>query len=658
MLASRALLTILCAFVWVGCGDDDVPPPPDAGADAEAPDAGTDAGPPDAGPSCTVDLWDPTKGSIDRWPEPELVVADPTTATGKRLHFDETRWAAILATAAGFRTVLTEDLQDLDGFGVNSDAYFRFGRHFDETMFPTPEATATPTAGVGLVVLAPGAPRIEPVILHTTDMGSTLMLSPLHPLPPQGLVAAFVTRALTPAARGCLEPSSALAGVLAAPTPEVTQAIAAMTSLGIIDDPSADLVALTVYPTETTTDDSEAVAADIASRTVTLEAPPTCTDEALWRRCEGAFVAGDYRDADGVLRRAPGAPKPPVTTYRLPVTFWLPLTGTGPFPTLVYGHGLGSGRDQGAVLAAFAAPRGIMTVGIDAVQHGDHPTNPAPGSGTIPTVMRFFAIGDLSTRAIEVLEMRENFRQSTYDKLSLTRLLQAAPDVNGDAMPDVDPTRLGYLGVSLGGIMGSELLALTDAYHVAVLVVPGGRVISIVGDSADFSPLVLTLRPRGVTEGDVRRFYPILQSLIDRGDAASYGEHILRDRLVPGSMLVPSVLFGVVLDDRTVPNVSNYALARAVGVDIVPTVVRPEPGLGMTAMAPLSGNIAGGTATAGLLQFDVIREGGVVEQATHSNVGDSEVGVAAWFPFLDTHFTTGLAEIVDPYTTTGLAHGL
>jgi hypothetical protein len=161
-----------------------------------------------------------------------------------------------------------------------------------------------------------------------------------------------------------------------------------------------------------------------------------------------------------------------------------------------------------------------------------------------------------------------------------------------------------------------------------------------------------------VTEGDIARFFPIFQTVIDRGDAASYAPRVLEDRL-PGTGTPPSVLLGIVLDDDTVPNLANYALARGFGeqMTIIPPILRPEPGLPMGPMPPVMGNAAGGTVTAGVVQFDVIREGTVIEQATHSNVGDSEVGAEAWFEFIDRHWSSGMAVIVDPYAETMLEHG-
>ena len=636
-LGSGVLLVILVA----ACGDDGGAPG-DGGLG--------DAGPVDAGPSCTEQIWDPASGAIDRWPEPAMVTLDATTRTGKRLAFDPTRYPQIAETSAGFLPVFTEDLADLDGFGVNAEAFLRFNRAFD---------TARVGDGIGMIVLEPEV-RISPVLIRFTDDDATLMIAPMRPLPPKGLAAVYVTRAATGAALGCLERSPAAEAELSAASGDVSTAIGAMRDLGIIDDAS-EVIALTVFPTQSTVDDSVLVAADIAARDFATGGPATCTDVADFVRCEGTFTAGDYRDDDGVLRiPADATTVAPQRTYEVPFTVWLPPSSSGasaPYPVIVFGHGLGSGQEQGEELARFAAPRGIATIGIPALMHGHHPTNPNPDAETLPTVLGFFAIGDLETRAFNGLLHRDYWRQSTYDKLQLTRILEAGMDVDGDGTVDLDPTKLAYLGASLGGIMGPELLALTDAYGAAVLAVPGGRVSAMISDSATFGPLVVTLRPARVSEGDVARFFPILQTVLDRGDSASYGPHVLANRLVgDGTAAPPSVVLGVALDDDTVPNLSNYVLARAIDVPIVPEVLRPVPGLMEAASAPVMGNVAGGAATAGLLQFDVIEEDGMVETATHSNTPGSPVGARAWLEFLEAHYDTGLAVIVDPYALEGLAH--
>ncbi len=664
MLQVRRALVVLAlgaagmgSALLAGCSGGGDQPPMDAAVVVDALNDGgrADVGR-DGGPSCAIGL-SRAMTDIPVWPALEVLTDDPDTETGYRLAFDPTTHPSIGMRLAGYLPTFTDDLSTVDGFGITAEAFFSFARHFDDAMLAARPLTTA--EGAGFVVVSPGPARFVPALLHTTDGGATLLLEPLTPLPEQAEVAAFATRSLTDAAGGCLEPSSDLRAELAAPSARAQAAIAALTSLGAITS-TADLVGFVAYPTQSTTPDSIAVAADVATRSFDWMVTPTCVDEASWRHCEGSFVAGDYRGADGVLRRTAGAPAAPVSSYVLPVSMWLPLHATAPAPMLIYGHGLSGGRDQGRVLAEFAAPMGIATIAIDAQAHGEHPTAQHPGDA-LNTVFDFFGLNlDMaSTRALEAARLRDNFRGSTFDKLQLLRLLLAHPDVDRDGTVDLDTTRYAYLGVSLGGIMGPELLALADELTAGVLVVPGGRVSSIISDGPQFGPLISAARPRGTTEGDVRRFFPVLQTIIERGDSASYAGHLLRNRLVSAPR-PQSILTGIVLDDDTVGNVSNYVLARALdGVPIVEPELDPVPGL-TTVAGPIMGNFSSGSGTAvtgGILQFDVVGDGmGGSEMATHSNVGDSDVGVSAWLDFLDTHFHGSVARIRDPYAAIGLAH--
>ena len=649
------LALVLVALAAPGCGNPATIDDAGVGAD----DVGRSDVGHDAGPSCAYGLSH-SDTDLPEWPALDILTNDPTTETGYRLAFDPAMHPSIGMRLAGYLPTLTDDLSTVDGFGVSAEAYFSFARHFDDAMLQ-----ARPfgiTQGAGFVVVSPGPVRFVPAILETTDEGTTLLLAPATPLPEHAEVAAFASRALTAAAGGCLEPSMDLTAALTAPSTRMQGAIDALVSVGAITAAS-DLVGLVAYPTQSTTPESVAVAADIASRSFDWMGTPTCVDETNWRHCEGQFVAGDYRDTvDGVFRRTRGELPSPVRTYVLPVSIWLPLHATAPAPMLMYGHGLGGGRDQGAVLAGFAAPAGLATVAIDAQAHGGHPTA-MHATSNIATIIDFFGIhlDMLTTRALEAARLRDNFRASTWDKLQLLRLLLAHPDVDGDGTPDLDTAHYAYLGVSLGGIMGPELLALEEDLSAGVLVVPGGRVSAIISDSPTFAPLIAALRPRGTTDGDTRRFFPILQTIIDRGDSASYAPHLLRDRL-PSAGMPQSILTGIVLDDDTVGNVSNYVLARALGdVPIIDQQLRPVPGLSHVA-GPLMGNFPdghGGAITAGIIQFDVIGDGmGGTRMATHSDVGDSDVGSAAWLDFLDTHIHGSVARVRDPYAAIGLAHAM
>lgn len=651
----REFIPFVCSVLLLGgalpgCGDDDAGTL-DGGSDAAIDAVET----PDAGPSCAVLEWTETGSDLAMWPDPTMLETADDTETGFRLRFDEARFADELMRFGGYAPIFTEDLPELDGFGNNAGIFFRFGRHFDPAMLPEAEATAAPGAGLGLVQLG-DEPELRGVLVGTTDEDRTLMLTPMQPLAERSWAAAFVTTELTAAAGGCLEPGADMAARIASPTAEEADAIAALVELGVIADAS-ELVALTVYPVQSLTHDTREIAAFLRERDYVPSGEVSCTDEALFRQCELAFEAIDFRDEEKVIRRRAGDAISDARRYVLPVTVWLPLEGEAPYPAMIWGSGLGSGRDQGRRLAAFAAPEGIATIAIDPVAHGEHPdVEEGESSETLATVIRFFTIGEeLRVRALRPLQLRDHWRQATYDKLQLVRLIQGGIDLDGDESADLDASRLSYLGVSLGGIMGTELLAATDAIDAGVLVVPGGRVSTIISDSSLFGTLITLLRPRGTTDGDVARFFPILQTVLERGDAATYGQHVLQDRLEPGSN-PPSVLAGVVLDDDTVPNTANYALMRSMRLPLVGPELRPEPGV-RGVPAPLSANIDDAT-TAGFLQFDVVQDGdGGKELATHGNVGDSEVGIHAWLEFLRTA-DEGVAVIDDPYEATGLTHGL
>ena len=642
-------------------------PPPAIDASPPVDDAPLDAfAEPDAfvapdgyvDPPCTTLLEDPDDGLITTWPEVALLVDDPSTETGQRLQFREADYPTLATTLGGYLPTLTEDLAEVDGFGINAEVVVQFGRHFDTSRLPTPEATAAEGAPLGIVIVSPGPPRLVPVLVTTTDVDRTLLLAPAEPLPPHARVAAFVTEALTPAARGCIERSPALDARLGgALAPDEQAALTALVDLGVVDDVS-ELVTLVAYPTQSIVEDGLAIRADLEAHRPSWASEPTCVAESTWTRCEGVMRARTYQDPeDGVIRRARGEPATSHGTYELPVTMWLPLVGEPPFRTLVYGHGLTGSREQAAQLAVFAAPLGIATVAIDAPSHGEHPS-----ADDMPTdltaLLGFFGINTsmLRTRALEAARLRDNFQAAAFDRLQLVMLLDDEPDVTGDAMPDLDTDQMAYLGVSLGGIMGAQQLALDEHLGAGVLVVGGGRVSAIISDSATFGSLVSALRPRGSTDGDVRRFFPILQTVIERGDAASWAPYVTRAEL-DGESRDVDVLLGVVLDDEIVPNVSNYTLARAFGMPLVEPVLRPVPAV-TSVPAPLVGNIREGRATNGLLQFDVVGDGaGGTEMADHGNVGASEVGAGAWLDFLSSHWDAPPARIRDPYEAIGLPHG-
>ncbi len=592
-----------------------------------------------------VGMHDPTTGELFAFPDDFFTIEDADTVTGERVHITPATLPSLEDFPAGFRGVFT-DLSTLDGFGTTAGAFLRFTRPLDLATVPSGLETGQRGQAVIFGVLGPGGFERVPVEVKATDEGATLILRPMAPLPPASRALAAITTQITGADGRPVEAGAYTRRLLAGGQGDrvgrrAAEAVEALVAAGEIDAPEA-LAGLLTFTTQSIVEESLAVAEDIRARPHPIVDRGGCTPSPNFTRCTFRFEAGHYRTPERALAQADEGG--PLETYAVTASAFLPLEpgpyGT-PAPVILFGHGLNGERDQARRLADFAAPLGIATIAIDAPEHGDHPAH--MGNNGFLGLMSFFGFD--ARFNMRALALRDNWRQATFDKLALIEALKAEGDIDGDGLDDLDGARIMYLGVSLGGIMAPELLALTQDIEAAVLVVPGGRVTDIMQFGSLFSPLVRLLTPAGVGSGDVDRFWPILQTAIERGDAANWAPHVLDRRLVGQGQ---SVLFGMVLDDEIVPEPANFLLARALGIAHMPPQLRPIGLVPEGGPLPTSGNLPGGR-TAGLLQFDLVFEEGAWEAATHNNIGASGVGAEAWLRFLEGWLRDGQAVIVDPY---------
>ncbi len=629
------------ALADVGASDGAAQAPDARQQDERSPDEGSpDAAPADAGvvPACAVSfVWDPrTATALETFPDDYYTREDPSTATGLRPYLgpDLAPW---LESIPGNYDETYRQVETLDGWGTTAGVILRFSG----------PVAMPPEGAIRFVGEGTGSPSEVPFEIQSIDDGATLILWPMVPLRPAARHAVVVSRALTAADGGCVAPSTGLVDALAGVAPLDRIGARLNEALEWTGDAADGVVAAAAFTTQTIVDESVAIAGDIAGRPYTWSVPPTCVDAADYRVCDGAFVAQDYRSANGVI-----AGSTPVVEYELQVRAWVPHGPPSPRPVVVFGHGLGVDRDQAELIAGWVTPLNLITVAIDAPVHGRHPTA-TPGSAEITQVSDFFGI-DIVERRLDALVLRDHFREATYDKLQLIRLLVDAPDLDGDGAADVDPERLAYFGASLGGIMGAELLALSPDVSASLLTVPGARVASIISDGPIFSVIVRAMTPPGTPPSEIARIFPMVQTLIERGDAANYGPHVLRDRLPGAGAAAPQLLVNMAIDDSIVPNVSTRALARALGVPHVPPVLQPVGIVPLASEAPISGNLDDGRTTAGLFQYDRgMREpGGPVERADHDLAVTTE-GVLQTTHFLESWATTGLAEIINPYDVLG-----
>jgi hypothetical protein len=160
------------------------------------------------------------------------------------------------------------------------------------------------------------------------------------------------------------------------------------------------------------------------------------------------------------------------------------------YPVVIFGHGSGTNKTQSGLVAAKMAEVGIATIAIDSPGNGFGPhstytvtftdsstiTLAAGGRGMDQnadgTIGPSEGFGAAPPRAIQ--GGRDGQQQTAADHLQLVREIEVGMDVDGDDVPDLDPSRVYYLGQSRGGAQGLIFLAVEPSVRAGVFNVTGG----------------------------------------------------------------------------------------------------------------------------------------------------------------------------------------
>ena len=652
--ATSAIAALCCAGASACADDDGIATAQTEGSTSETGATDSETGtsgavPPAFCEGATQLFYDPMVGALQAYPD-DFYTVPADTATGVRLDLRLGENVNIPGLAAAFLSVY-EQASTLDGFGTTAGAYFRFNGPLDRGSLPAIDGVAEPSDSLLMVDLDASPPQLVPLVWRLVpespdNPAETLSIEPVEPLEPARRYGFALTTAAAGLDGGCVAPSATMRALLEGTTTDpalgrtqeaVADVTEALVEAGAIEFPQ-ELTAAVAFTTQTTVDHSVAIATEIQSTQAPTFSPDgPCEDlgaDVPYRSCVGVI---DTLDFTNTAEAVPGDLSTS-GSYDVPVVVYLPKGGSAPWPTILYGHGLGGDRLQASFLADFAAGENHAVIAIDAPKHGDHPDTGEDA------VLDFFGLSGELIDPLDAFKLRDNFRQGTYDKLQLLEAVREGIDADGDGQVDLDIERFHYLGVSLGGIMGAEFVALAPDVDTATMIVPGARVTSIVQDGASFASLLQTFAS-AATDGEIARFFPFLQGVIDRGDAGVYARHVLPGRRLPGfDRQAPQVLMQMVLSDNTVPNTANGYYARALGAPLVGEQ-RLAIGVAHEPELPTAGNIDA-THTAGVFQFDDLETG---VMASHANIATSEVAQTQIRRFLLTHQTGTPSEILDPY---------
>lgn len=589
----------------------------------------------------------PGSGTLDAFPD-DVLTTDTEAGTRVRIR-DLLGELGDDEPLAGFPS-LFEGLATLDGFGTTAPMFLRFAGAIDPASLPA-AGTETDPATSTLLLVDLDARRPTFVAFDWTLVAeagpsddTTLVVAPLGTLRAGTRYALALRRDARSIAGDCIAPSPAMRDLLAgeATDPALVRIadryadlLAVLGDTGAIAEPT-DLSAAIVFTTQTNLAESTTIANAIAGANPPPIDEGACVAEwsSPYRVCEHVLTMADFTGPDGVV--VAGAA--PQSFYGVPVTTFLPTTGAGPFPAVIYGHGLTGDRTTAAWLAWIMAPHGYAVVAIDAPKHGAH-----PDAAVINSAVDLLGLsGDMDDPFL-ALDARDNFRQATFDKLQLLRRIEVGMDLDADGIAELDGTRVYYVGASLGAVMAPQFLAYAPQVRAASLVVGGARLTDIVAGE-EFSALVALVTEQ-LSPDERTRLLALAQAALDRGEPEVYAGHVLAHRIAGFDSRRPHVLAQLAVGDTIVPNTSTGYLVRALGIPIV----GPQPvelrGVERQQYLPLFGNL-GSSRTGGLYEFAEV-DG---QPASHGNVQGDAAAQLQTRAFLESADDPRGATIIDPLT--------
>lgn len=661
MGASRWVLPVL-GLCLAGCGEDDESAPSDQA-------------------SVVVVYGAPADTELTLFPSNRYTVEDPATPTKLRVHLGSDNTADQLATA--YPTTLTE-LNELDGFSTTGGIGIRLSGALDPrglvklptadppVLDPIKDASDYTKAGTPLflVELATGTaigivPRYfeqyADVDFPTDDF--TLLAEPATPLLPEHDYVLAVTDELVAKDGTRVGRSSAMSRALGSSKDAYDVALreAVDQAAPVVGTTRAHVVAATRFTTASAK--RGLIAAAKARRAAPapklgasfgVETAPASPDKRA--RFKASFAAPELRKAkpDGKWQLdASGVPIEQKAVDMEVLLAFSDATQSGPRPIVIFQHGLGGDKDGNwgtAERLASIHPKGAAVFAIDSPEHGSRGNG---SSSVVNSAFSFFGV-EPGSLEFDIGRARDNFRQMAIDQLELVRFiatlgtLDVLPlDASGkpapDGQPDLDVSRILYIGHSFGSVQGASVFALAPEITQATWNVGGAGLMMLLRDSNLFSlGVVKSLTPPGTPFGAVARFMAFTQAIVDPGDPLNYARHAAIEPLEGVSnWKARDVLIQEVVNDAIVPNSTSEALARAAGAGILHRVTDASGFPAVT--SPVSANQNGATAV--LCQFDKVAG----KPADHGGLIFTEEAIGQYVEFFTSGLTNTHASVKSPY---------
>ncbi len=289
----------------------------------------------------------------------------------------------------------------------------------------------------------------------------------------------------------------------------------------------------------------------------------------------------------------------------IPLLVVMPNAGAGAagvkppagWPVIIFEHGITRDRTDAFALAQAFALRGWVIAAVDLPLHGitntANPLYQASNEQTFNLDLMVNASGASGPDGVidstgswfinltYPLASRDNLRQGVVNLLALTRALPNL-DLDGDGVGDIDPSRIAFVGQSLGSIVGISFGAAlpTPASFPAgvptvnplrvptmVLSVPGGGVAQLLRDSPTFGPRINAgLAQQGLLPGTslYEQYFRDVQNIVDAGDPLNFVSLTAQQRSIYFQQMVGGGGTPAALPDQVIPNSATQRLITAI----------------------------------------------------------------------------------------------
>jgi hypothetical protein len=295
----------------------------------------------------------------------------------------------------------------------------------------------------------------------------------------------------------------------------------------------------------------------------------------VFRRVRGTFQVPKFLTSTKIdvaeSRLAVDAEGKPVAsgTYDAPFTVIIPRAATAAAKAKLvqYGHGfLGSGEgelgdESGSYTQVLGDAKDLAFIATDWIGLSKYEGIDAKGSGAAG-----LAIGDLN----DLVWITDRLHQALANQLVLTRTAHAiAADpmlqINGASV--LDDARIDYLGISLGGLMGSALLGFSPDLERGAFNVGAAGWSTLLQRSTNWSLFKIILDGAYPEKLDQQVLIDVLQAHFDPVDGMSIAPHLLADPL-PGNGK-KHVMLQMAVADVQVSNLASESYARTLGLPLL-----------------------------------------------------------------------------------------